>query len=256
MVPLPLGPQGGEPALPLTGERTVPGIAHENYWFQRHVAAYTFAARRCQGFSVLDAGCGEGYGTALLGEVAAGAVGVDVAVDVVAHARAAYPALRFGVEDLCDLSLADASFDAVVSLQVIEHLPDVARFLGEVARVLRPRGTFVCATPNRLTFTPDRDTPRNPFHVREFSPAELVATLSPRFHVTELHGLAHGPRLRAVELLARRRFPDLTLERPPEHRPAWLTRTIAAVRPWDFPIRLGALDASLDLVAVATPRAW
>lgn len=262
MVPLPLEPQGGgDAALALTGERTVPGVAHENYWFQRHVAAYAFAARRRSGLRVLDAGCGEGYGTALLaregsegGHGSAGVVGVDLVADVVAHARAAYPGIAFLAEDVCALSLPDTSFDAVVSLQVIEHLPDVPRFLGEVARVLRPGGTFVCATPNRLTFSPGLDVPLNPFHEREYSPAELVATLSPRFHVAELHGLAHGPRLRAVEVLTRRRFGDLTLEHPPGRRPAWLTRTVAAVRPWDFPIRRGGLEASLDLVAVASPR--
>jgi len=67
--------------LPLTGERTAPGIWHENYWFARHDAAYrwittelsmnhslpmkhSLPAERAD--RVLDAGCGEGYGAELL----------------------------------------------------------------------------------------------------------------------------------------------------------------------------------------------
>lgn len=247
------GRQDGDATLALTGERTVPGVAHENYWFQRHVAAYAFSAARCRGLRVLDAGCGEGYGSALLAAGAAHVVGVDAAAEVVAHARAAYPQVTFLAEDLGTLSLPDGGVDAVVSLQVIEHLADVPGFLDEVARVLRPGGTFICATPNRLTFTPGRDTPVNPFHVREFSAAELVAALSARFRVEGLHGVAHGPRLRAVELLSGRRFADLVLQRPPAAWPAWLRRAVAATRPGDFPIRPARVAAALDLVAVAVP---
>src|SRR2546423_10425196 len=54
-------------ALPLTGERTVPGVPSENYWFRRHEAAYRFAAERIRG-RVLDLGCGEGYGAAVLSD--------------------------------------------------------------------------------------------------------------------------------------------------------------------------------------------
>ena len=48
--------------LPLTGERTVPGIAEENYWFRRHEAAYLHLIGHCADAVVLEAGCGEGYG--------------------------------------------------------------------------------------------------------------------------------------------------------------------------------------------------
>ncbi|HVM21300.1 MAG TPA: class I SAM-dependent methyltransferase [Egibacteraceae bacterium] len=243
--------QAGAPSpLPLTGERTVPGVAEENYWFQRHVAAYRFAASRCQGLRVLDAGAGEGYGTAMLAETAAEAVGVELVDDVVAHARHAYPRLKFIQADLCEMPLPHASFDAVVSLQVIEHLPDIGRYLAEIERVLRPGGEFICATPNRLTFTPDSDTPVNPFHVIEFSPDELSDLLGRRFRVKAVLGLHHARRVRAVERLARRPFTDLVLDRPPEQWPRWLRRAVRAVRPDDFRLRADALDDSLDLVAI------
>ncbi len=239
-------------SLPLTGERTVPGVAEENYWFQRHVAAYRFAAERCGGLRVVDAGCGEGYGTRLLGEVAAKVVGVELVADVVAHARGAYPGTEFLAADVCDLPLPDASFDAVVSLQVVEHLPDVGRYLAEVARVLRPGGQFICATPNRLTFTPHSDTPVNVFHVKEFDAGEVHALLATHFRVDAVLGVAHGVRLRAVERLARRPLPQLLLERPPAAWPAWLRAVVRAVRIGDFVVRGDRLASSLDLLAVAT----
>jgi len=247
-----MSPVAGQHSLPLTGERTVPGIAHENYWFQRHVAAYRAALRGCGGLRVLDAGCGEGYGTAQLGTVAAEAVGIDLAPEVVAHARGAYPGIRFLVGDLSALPLPDASVDAVVSLQVIEHLPNSDGFLDEVTRVLVPGGRFWCATPNRITFTPGSDVPVNPFHVREFAPDELIDGLRPRFRSVRLLGVHHGARLRAVEIAARRSLPELVLASPPEQWPRWLRAVVAAVRPADFVIRSQRVEASLDLLAVAT----
>ena len=62
---------GQASCLPLTGERTVPGVSQENYWFRRHEAAYLALRDRCAGALVLEAGCGEGYGAGLLAEVAA-----------------------------------------------------------------------------------------------------------------------------------------------------------------------------------------
>ena len=61
------------PSLVLTGERTLPGIPDENYWFQRHVVAYRLAAAAAGGRVVLDAGCGEGYGLAMLADGGRGA---------------------------------------------------------------------------------------------------------------------------------------------------------------------------------------
>ena len=240
--------------LELTGERTMPGVAHENYWFARHVAAYELALGRCKQARVLDAGCGEGYGTAMLGRVAATVEGVELVPDVVAHARESYPGVVFTEADLCDLPHRPGAFDVAVSFQVIEHLPDVPRYLRETARVLRPGGLFLCATPNRLTFTLGSDHPVNPFHEREFSGRELGETLDDVFDVRAVLGLHHGWRIRTLERAARRSLPELVLARPPGEWPAWLRGVVAAVRPADFVWRADHLDASLDLMAVARRR--
>lgn len=240
--------------LPLTGERTLPGVREENYWFRRHEVAYAFAAQRCAGLEVLDAGCGEGYGTALLARSAQRAVGVELVPDVHDHALRTYPEAEFVQADLCALPLEDATFDAVVSLQVIEHLPNIGGYLAEIHRVLRAGGLFVCATPNRLTFTPGSDTPVNPFHVIEFAPDELAALLAGRFAVESVLGVHHGPRIRAVEAERGAAFTDLVLDAPPHDWPAWLSSAVDAVTVDDFAITDTDLDASLDLVAVVHPR--
>lgn len=237
--------------LPLTGERTVPGIPHENYWFQRHVAAYAFAATRAVGKDVVDSGSGEGYGTAMLGEVARTAVGVELVGDIVDHAVAAYPGTDYLRADICDTGLPAEGTDLVVNLQVIEHLPDIPRFLAEQRRILRPGGELIVATPNRLTFTPHSHEPTNIFHVEEFTAEELTDRLVDvgGFSLTRKLGLHHGPRIAAAERATGRPFVDLVLE-PVEEWPRWLAVLVARLTPRDFVWADTDLDDSLDLLAV------
>src|SRR6218665_1971940 len=78
----------GKSSLPLTGERTIPGLDIENYWFRRHEVVYQRLAGRCIGRDVLEAGFGEGYGADLLAGVARRVIGVDYDESAVAHVRA------------------------------------------------------------------------------------------------------------------------------------------------------------------------
>jgi ubiquinone/menaquinone biosynthesis C-methylase UbiE len=142
-----------------------------------HLARYAWAAQLVPGRRVLDAGCGLGYGTALLANAGASTVtGVDVAAAVVEVARGRVPA---GVElvegDVHELPFPDGSFDAVVCFEVIEHVEDSARVIGELARVLAPGGVLLVSSPNRDVYVPG-----NPHHVHEFTPEELRAALQER----------------------------------------------------------------------------
>ena len=140
--------------LPLTGERTVPGLPEENYWFRRHEVVYQYCAPMCAGQDVLEAGCGEGYGAALLAFTARRVVAVDYDAATVAHVRSRYPSVDVMEGNLAALPLPDASVDVVVNFQVIEHLWDQPQFITECLRVLRPGGVLLMSTPNRITFTP------------------------------------------------------------------------------------------------------
>ena len=71
----------GAASLPLTGERTVPGIAEENYWFRRHEVVYRALLSHCAGRDVLEAGAGEGYGADMIADVANKVTGLDCGAD-------------------------------------------------------------------------------------------------------------------------------------------------------------------------------
>jgi 2-polyprenyl-3-methyl-5-hydroxy-6-metoxy-1,4-benzoquinol methylase len=240
----------------LTGERTLPGIPDENYWFRRHEAAYLAVAPFVAGAVVLDAGCGEGYGAQLLARTAAYVVGLDYDAITAAHVPASYPDVRVGRGDLQRLPVADGQVDVVACLQVIEHLWDQPGFVAECARVLRPTGTLLMTTPNRLTFSPTTkpgERPLNPFHTRELSATELTELLAPHFKVTRMHGLRHAPRLSRFE----RRHGSLVLAQiagPPDSWAPAVRRRVHRVRAEEFDIGPDDVDTSLDLITVARKR--
>ncbi|HEV7654230.1 MAG TPA: class I SAM-dependent methyltransferase [Mycobacteriales bacterium] len=242
------------PTLQLTGERTLPGIPAENYWFRRHEAAYDAVLPFCLGAVVLEAGCGEGYGADRIATVAQTVLGLDYDRAAVGHVARAYPRVRPVRGNLAGLPVADGAVDVVASLQVIEHLWDQPGFLAECARVLRPAGTLLLTTPNRLTFSPE-NRPLNPFHHRELDPAEFTTLLTEGgFEVSRLLGLRHRPRLRRLD----KRFGSLVeaqLAGPPGTWHPELRRAVAGVRTADFVLEPGDLDTCLDLVAVAVRRA-
>jgi SAM-dependent methyltransferase len=244
-----------DPTLPLTGERTVPGIPEENYWFRRHEAVYVALRDRCAGALVLEAGCGEGYGAGMLAEVAARVLALDLDPATAVHVARRYPRVAVARGNLVALPVRDGSCDAVVTLQVIEHLWDQERFLRECSRVLRPGGTLMLSTPNRLTFSPGRDTPLNPFHTRELSAAELAGLVRDAgFTGVEVHGLHHGPRLRELDARHGGSLVDaqVAVALAGGTWPAGLRSDVGSVGVADFRLQPEEVDASLDLVAFAT----
>jgi SAM-dependent methyltransferase len=249
--------------LTLTGERTIPDLDIENYWFRRHEVVYQRLAPRCAGRDVLEAGCGEGYGADLIAGVARRVVAVDYDEAAVAHVRARYARVQVMQANLAQLPLPDASVDVVVNFQVIEHLWDQAQFVSECARVLRPSGLLMVSTPNRITFSPGRDTPINPFHTRELNADELTRLLlDAGFSQVSISGLFHGPRLREMDARHGGSIIDAQIARalaaapwPPE-----LKADVAAITIDDFEIveaqeaigrDMRDIDDSLDLIAVA-----
>lgn len=243
------------PPLPLTGERTVPGVASENYWFRRHEAAYRHLLPLVRGATVLEVGCGEGYGAALLAGSAARVLGVDYDRLAITHAAAAYPRARFVRANLAALPVPNSTVDAVVTLQVIEHVWNHAEFLRECRRVLRPGGRLLVTTPNRLTFSPGRAEPVNPFHTKEFTAAELTELLARcGFVIDTVAGVHAGDRLRALDAAHGGSFVDAQLAcAPPDWSPR-LRRDVTAIGVADFVVRAAdvhEVDESLDLVVVA-----
>ena len=169
-------PDPSKSGLEATGERLVPEHQHGELVHAEHLARYRLAAQLANGRRVLDAACGEGYGTAILAEGGAStAVGIDVDEATVAHAAQRH-GLEFRVADVGALPFEDGSFDLVVSFETIEHVPEPERVLDELARVTAPDGLLVISTPNKLQYLVE-----NEFHVREFTHDEFAALLRGRF---------------------------------------------------------------------------
>jgi SAM-dependent methyltransferase len=167
-----------------------------------------------------------------------------------------------------DLPFPAGSFDAVLGVQSIEHVPDARIVLDEVVRVLRPGGVAVLVTPNRLTFGRS-DEIVDPYHHVEYDAGELHALLHPFFAALELRGLFGSPRYLELVAAERRRLDTLLrtdplrlrrlVPRPARQRlyDALLRRSrkradprAAAITPEDFTLRDGPIDDSLDLVAL------
>ncbi|MGH2741370.1 MAG: class I SAM-dependent methyltransferase [Thermoleophilaceae bacterium] len=235
----------GVPPLELTGERTLPDVPAENYWFRRHLVVYEWIAERCAGLKVVDMACGEGYGSAVLGRRARDVTGVDANPEAHQHARLKYtrPGVRF-VRDMVELHTEPC--DAVVFLQTIEHMHDpeaVLRHFKEMA------GTTYVSTPNLLTLAPPgADKSGNPWHLREYRVAEFRALCSSVFERVELYGLFHARKLRAHELALRagwdRLHPVLGVTKP------FYDRFTPAITVCDFTLRPDGLERALDFVAV------
>ncbi|KQX70041.1 hypothetical protein ASD06_00810 [Angustibacter sp. Root456] len=246
-----------DPAAPvLTGERTAPGIWHETYWFARHEVAYGALAPRCRDRVVLDAGCGEGYGCAAVGEVAAAVLGADYDAPALDRARRRHRGATFLRTNLVALPVADAAVDVVLSLQVIEHIWSPDQLLAETVRVLRPGGLLALTTPNRETFSPGLargEPPTNPFHVREYDAEELGALVGRHLDVVSLGGVHAGPRLRELD----ERFGGFVsaqLAKEPQSWAPGLAQAVVSVTPDDFEVRPADADGALDLLVLAVPR--
>ena len=166
--------------LTFTGERFLPEVRGP-IWYE-HWHRYAAVAPLAAGKRVLDAACGEGYGSFLLAQRAAGVTGIDVAPAAIAHARERYARanLSFAEASVTALPLPAASVDLVVSFETVEHLREQEAMLAEFRRVLAPDGVLVISSPNRPVYNEGGGI-ENHFHVRELDRAELAALLAPQF---------------------------------------------------------------------------
>lgn len=187
--------------LDFTGERVVPGLVDPDL-LNEHLARYRLAARFAEGKTVLDAGCGSGYGMSAF-DHASWAVGIDVSADAVAYARREYarPGVQF-LQASCDaIPFRDESFGLATAFEVIEHLERWEELLSEARRVLRPEGILLVSTPNKAYYAETRAAAGpNPYHVHEFEYGEFEAALRDVFPHVHLWAQNHSEAITFLPL--------------------------------------------------------
>jgi ubiquinone/menaquinone biosynthesis C-methylase UbiE len=217
-----------------------------------HLRAYDEAVAHATGRDVLDVGCNTGYGTLRFLPVANRVVGVDVSPRAIeaARERALDGRPEFIVTTGFELPFPAGTFDLVTSFQVLEHVPDPVAFLRELARVARPGGTVILATPNAATRLYPGMTPWNRFHVHEYVAAELADLLRSVFPRVTLLGMFGAPELYETEIrrvdAARQRIRRIeeAAARQEVRRAAEAARALARTsrrprRPW--PVRVARM---------------
>ena len=251
--------------MTVTGERVSTPAGGFNPTWQRHVAAYRFAAPLLPQGRVLDLGCGVGHSFRELAPRES--VGLDR--DETALRGQARETV---VADMRAIPFVAGSFASVLSVQSIEHVPDPRKVLKEVARVLEPDGTAIFVTPNRLTFArPDEII--DPYHYVEYSAAELEMACEPFFETVAMYGLFGSERY--LELVAEERCKlDALLRKDPlklrrvaprelrkrlydwrlSHERASSDARAQAITVEDFALRPDGLAEALDVVAVCRGR--
>ena len=176
-----------ESLIDWTGERCVPW-ADDRRVIYEHLHRYALAAELASGRNVLDLGSGEGYGAAILAQVANRVTGIEIDADSVEHARRRYPAanLEFVCRSVLDLDyLKDASFDLIVCFEMIEHIGEQDSLVASARRLLRSDGLFLISTPDREIYSEATDY-HNPFHVKEMNRQEFEELLARQFEQVAL----------------------------------------------------------------------
>jgi 2-polyprenyl-3-methyl-5-hydroxy-6-metoxy-1,4-benzoquinol methylase len=210
------------------GEHSIKGLVQRS--------KYEFARRFCYDKRVLDLGCGTGFGTELLAEVARAAVGCDVKECKQTEARdgTAY----YDADVTRPIPWLENDFDVVVSMDVIEHLPTPSGLLENAAQAMRAGGIFILATPNVT-----RTHGTNPHHVHEYSYQELRSLLLAYFDSVVILGLEKNDKSWCVRWL-RDHSLDFTVVRRLLRVPLFEELTTD-----DYPIT-GDLDRAYAFVAV------
>ncbi|AXE63393.1 hypothetical protein BBF93_03550 [Hyphomonas sp. CACIAM 19H1] len=175
-----LGFPVAEVGLTFTGERYTTVMGGEVELEHRH--RYIFAMHYCKGKRVLDIASGEGYGSAMLAQVAEQVKGVDISEEAVRHAQKSYTTdnLEYICGSATAIPLDDHSVDVVVSFETIEHFIGHDKFISEIRRVLVPGGLLIMSSPNKEIYSTIHGN-HNEFHVSELTKKEFRELLGSAF---------------------------------------------------------------------------
>lgn len=173
-----------------TGERFIPNMELDPELEAEHLQRYYSIKDIVKGKVVLDAACGEGYGSFIISEKAKNVYGIDISNEAINLAKEKYKKnnLSFINASIEKLPIDDRSIDVAVSFETIEHVDESIQynFLNEISRVLKEDGTFIISTPDKKIYS-DEHNYKNEFHVKEFYEDEFINFLKSKFTYVEVY---------------------------------------------------------------------
>lgn len=160
-----------------TGERMIPELNKGYTFYYEHLNRYLFSLQFVKNKSVLDLGCGVGYGSFILSEKAKSVVGVDKSKIAIDYAIKNYKKnTQFIASDVFSFPLKKGEFDTVVCFEFIEHISNQDKVLKLVKKVLKKDGVFIVSTPNKINYLVE-----NRFHKKELTKGEFLKLLKKYF---------------------------------------------------------------------------
>jgi glycosyltransferase involved in cell wall biosynthesis/2-polyprenyl-3-methyl-5-hydroxy-6-metoxy-1,4-benzoquinol methylase len=183
-------------------ERYVPGTWSELALYE-HFPRYQLAGSLAHQKTILDLGCGTGYGTALLARKdAASVLGLDIDQSAIEWAEHAHREnnLSFCVRSDLGAGYTSESFDLITCFEMIEHVTEPVQraTIASVARLLKKNGILLISTPNPVV---TKLYGENPFHLREMTGDEFLALLSEHFkHIRINYQFIHAGALITPEV--------------------------------------------------------
>jgi len=172
----------------------------EFYNHLMHIATYQYALKYVRGKSVLDWGCGTGYGSLMLAGIADKVTAVDISDETIEYAKNTFSADNLVFANISELP--DQKFDVITAFQVIEHVRDGKKLIKEMRTFLNPYGCLLISTPdrtNRLFSCIQR--PWNIFHYKEYSGISLNNLLGEFFIRVEIQKIGSASEIVKKEIL-------------------------------------------------------
>ena len=192
--------------MKFTGERFIVGKAVGDITVE-HLQRYKSITYIVKGKKVLDAACGEGYGSNILSQYATSVTGIDISNEAVTYAKEHYKRdnLKYICASIENIPLEDHSIDVIVSFETIEHVnADLQeKFLQEIKRVLKPDGILIMSSPDKRIYSELKNF-KNHYHIHELYVEEFKLLLKKQFKYVELFSQGIGnQRIGVIEKIKR-----------------------------------------------------